>query len=147
MIQVVEVVFSEGVQQRMQFCSDHLNCVKMADFQFHLQLEKQRNVGWVGDDSHVLCGQKFSGEKGSVRWCVIMMQQPVPLLTKFGGNSSHIFSHRKSHSSTQKWLFDLPRQILDEHDLDFALQMSCHCRSQWVWTIHEWLVLPTRTLV
>jgi hypothetical protein len=26
-----------------------------------------------------------------VRWCVVMMQQPVILLPKFGAMSSHIF--------------------------------------------------------
>jgi hypothetical protein len=43
----------------------------MAAFQFYLQLGKHRKVaggqvrlvGWVGDDSHVVFGQKFRGEK------------------------------------------------------------------------------------
>jgi hypothetical protein len=35
----------------------------MVSFQFHVQLGKQRKVGWVGDDSHVDFGQKFPGEK------------------------------------------------------------------------------------
>jgi hypothetical protein len=38
----------------------------MAAFQFYLQLGKQRKVGWVGDDSHVLFSKKFPAEKGSV---------------------------------------------------------------------------------
>jgi hypothetical protein len=29
----------------------------MAAFQLKLQLGKQRKVGWVGDDSHVVCGK------------------------------------------------------------------------------------------
>jgi hypothetical protein len=41
--------------------------VKMEVFQFYLQLGKQRKVGWVGDYSHVAFGQKFPGEKGSVK--------------------------------------------------------------------------------
>jgi hypothetical protein len=56
----------------------------MEAFQFYLQLGKQRKVGWVEDDSLVVSGQKFPDEKGSVRWCVVMMQQPVLLLPKFG---------------------------------------------------------------
>jgi hypothetical protein len=28
--------------------------IKMAVFQFYLRLEKQRKVGWAGDDSHVV---------------------------------------------------------------------------------------------
>jgi hypothetical protein len=45
----------------------------MAAFQFYLQSGKQRKgtlgqvkqVGWVGNDSHVVFGKKFHGEKGS----------------------------------------------------------------------------------
>jgi hypothetical protein len=42
----------------------------------------RRNRGkkwWVGDDSHVAFGQELSGEKGSVRWCAVVMQQLVLL--------------------------------------------------------------------
>jgi hypothetical protein len=34
----------------------------MVAFQFYLQSGKQRKVGWVGDDSHVVFGKKFPGE-------------------------------------------------------------------------------------
>jgi hypothetical protein len=44
------------------------NCVKMAAIQFYLQSEEQRKVGWVGDENHVVSGQKFPGEKESMRW-------------------------------------------------------------------------------
>jgi hypothetical protein len=37
----------------------------------------------MGDESHVAFGQKFPGEKGSVKQCVVVMQQPVLLLPKF----------------------------------------------------------------
>jgi hypothetical protein len=53
------------------------------------EIEKSR-VG--GDDSHVVFGQKFPGEKGSVRWYIVMLQQPVLLSLKFGTNSSHILT-------------------------------------------------------
>jgi hypothetical protein len=64
----------------------------MAAFQFYLQSGKQRKVaggyvrqvGWVGNESHVPFGQKFPGEKGS-------MHQPVLLSPKFEVKSSHIF--------------------------------------------------------
>jgi hypothetical protein len=46
----------------------------MAVFQFRFDSEKQREVGWVGDDSHVVFGKKFPGGKGSVEECVIVMQ-------------------------------------------------------------------------
>jgi hypothetical protein len=39
----------------------------MAAFQFYLQSGKQKKVGCVGDDSHVISDQQFPGEKGSAR--------------------------------------------------------------------------------
>jgi hypothetical protein len=74
-------------------CLDHLNCVKMAASRFYLQSGKQRKVGWMGDDSHVVFGKKkFQGKKGSVRRRVVVMQQPVLLSPKLGAKSSHIFT-------------------------------------------------------
>jgi hypothetical protein len=52
----------------------------------------QRKVGWVEEDSHVVFGQKFPGEKGSVRQCAVVMQQPVLLLPQLGVKSLHIFT-------------------------------------------------------
>jgi hypothetical protein len=46
----------------------------------------------AGDESHVFFGKKFPGEKGSVGRCVVVMQQPVLLSSKFGAKSSHIFT-------------------------------------------------------
>jgi hypothetical protein len=63
----------------------------MGAFQFYLQSAKQTKVGWVGDDSHTVFGQKFPGEKGSVRLCVVMMKQPVLWTPKFGAKSLNIF--------------------------------------------------------
>jgi hypothetical protein len=57
-----------------------------------LQSRNQINVGRVGDDSHTLFRQKSPGGKGSVRRCVVVMQQPVLLSPKFGAKSSHIFT-------------------------------------------------------
>jgi hypothetical protein len=45
-----------------------------------------------GNGSHFLFGQRFRGEKGSAKLCVVMMQQPVLLLPKLGAKSSHIFT-------------------------------------------------------
>jgi hypothetical protein len=44
-----------------------------------------------GDDSHVVFGKEFPGEKGSARWCIVVMQQPVLLSPKFVMKASHIF--------------------------------------------------------
>jgi hypothetical protein len=89
---IMEVVVCEGVQHRLRFCLDHLNCVKMTVLQFYLQLGKRRKVGWAEDDSHVVSVKKFPGEKGSVRLCVVVMQQPISLSPKFGAKSSRIFT-------------------------------------------------------
>jgi hypothetical protein len=37
---ILEIVFYEGVQHRLRFCLDLLDCVKMTDFQFYLQSMK-----------------------------------------------------------------------------------------------------------
>jgi hypothetical protein len=57
-------------------------------------------------------GQKLPHEKGSVRRCLIVMQQPVILPPKFGANF-YTFAV-KSHSSMRNWLFGLPIWILCE---------------------------------
>jgi hypothetical protein len=64
----------------------------MAVFEFYLQPGKQRKVGWVVYDSHVVFGQKFPGEKENVRRCVVVMQEPGLLSAKFGAKSSHIYT-------------------------------------------------------
>jgi hypothetical protein len=55
-------------------------------------LGKQRKVGWVWDDSYAVFGKKFPGEKGSMRQCIVMMQQPFLLLPQFGMKFSQIFT-------------------------------------------------------
>jgi hypothetical protein len=81
---ILEAVFCEGIQYRLRFCLDHLSCVKMTVSLFHLQL-KNRKVVCLGDDSHVFGEKKFIGEKRSVRKCVVEIQQPVNLSSKFRG--------------------------------------------------------------
>jgi hypothetical protein len=43
-----------------------------------------------GDDSHVVLVKKFSGWKGKVRRCIVVMHQPVFLSLNFGAKSSHM---------------------------------------------------------
>jgi hypothetical protein len=86
---ILEIVFCEGVQHCLLFCLNHLICVICVPFSFICNWEN-RKIGWVGDDSHVVFSQKFLGEKGSVRWCVVMMQQPVLLSPKF---MDGVFAH------------------------------------------------------
>jgi hypothetical protein len=63
----------------------------VAAFQFYLLTGKQRKVGWVGM-TVMFFGQKFPGEKESVRWCIVVMQQPFLLSPKFRAKSLHIFT-------------------------------------------------------
>jgi hypothetical protein len=56
----------------------------MAVSQFHLQTGKAEKSKVGGDDSHFVFGQE-----GSVRRCVVVMQQPVRLSPKFGAKYSH----------------------------------------------------------
>jgi hypothetical protein len=52
-------MFCEGVQHRLRFCLDHLNCVEMAAFQFHLQSGKQKSRvgGW--DEINIVFVKNF----------------------------------------------------------------------------------------
>jgi hypothetical protein len=68
----------------------------MAACQSCLQSGKQKSCrgpnqgsGVGGGDRHIVSVQKFPGENGSVRWCIIIMQQPVVLSPKFMAKSSH----------------------------------------------------------
>jgi hypothetical protein len=45
-------------------------------------------VGWVGDDSHVVFGQIFPGEKGNARWHVDVMQQPLVKILLGGSHTN-----------------------------------------------------------
>jgi hypothetical protein len=85
--------------------------------------------------------QKFPGEKGSVRRCVVVMQQPVLLSPKFGSKFSHIFTHSLYNVTVvcvinclayQDELFvSNPFDVKenDEHALNFALHLSRLFRS------------------
>jgi hypothetical protein len=86
-------MFCESVERHLCFI-DHLNCVKMVAFQFHLQsgnfdtfevidaeLQVALNTLTEHDFQNMsnIFRQIFPGEKGSVRWCIVVMQQPVLL--------------------------------------------------------------------
>jgi hypothetical protein len=58
---ILEVIFCEGVQYRLQFYIDDLNCVKMAEFQIYLQSGKQKShrgpsqASRIGGDDSFVC--------------------------------------------------------------------------------------------
>jgi hypothetical protein len=62
----------------------------MAAFKFYLQSGKYRKVDWVGEDSHVVFGQIFLGEKGDARWHVDVMQRPLIKILLGGSNVNKI---------------------------------------------------------
>jgi hypothetical protein len=110
----------------------------MLAFQFYLQPWKQRKLGWVGTDCRFVFGQKFPGKIGSVRRCVVVMQYPVLLPTKFGAKSSHIISQSPQNftvlcridcwrASKTFFLNNSLDAKNDEHALDFALHPSPFC--------------------
>jgi hypothetical protein len=94
-----------------------------------------------GNDSRVIVGQKFPSEKESVRWCVVVMQQPVLLSPKFWAKSSHIFTQLPSNVTVEygidcsachgEFFVKNPLDVKEnyEHAIDFALRLSCRFRS------------------
>jgi hypothetical protein len=89
-----------------------------------------------GDDSHIVFGQKFPGEKVNVKQCDIVMQQPVRLSPKFGAKSSYIFTQSPLNvamvcgidclACEDKFLVNNPFDVKEnyEHALDFVLHLS-----------------------
>jgi hypothetical protein len=86
---ILEDMFPEAVQHRLGFCLDHVSCQNgvLSVLSSIGETEKSR-VG--GDDSHVVFGHKFPGEKGSVRLCC-HDATASSFVTKVCGESSHIF--------------------------------------------------------
>jgi hypothetical protein len=90
----------------------------------------------MGYDSHVVLGQKFPSEKGNVRWCTIVVQQPLLLWPKFGAKSLHNFTQSLYNVTAvrrigclacqDKFFVNSPLNLKenDEHSLNFALQLS-----------------------
>jgi hypothetical protein len=86
---ILGVLFCEGVQHRLRFYSITSPLPKWRPFSSIFN-RGNRKLGWVEDNSRLISGQKFPGKKGSVRRCVVVMQQPVILSPKFEAKFSHI---------------------------------------------------------
>jgi hypothetical protein len=81
-------------------------------------------------------GKKFPGEKGSVRQCGVVMQQPILLSPKFGEKSSHILMQLLQNLTTvceidclacqDEFFVNDPLDVKenDEHAHGFALHIS-----------------------
>jgi hypothetical protein len=63
---ILEVLLFKGAQHCLRFCLNHLNYIKMVAFQFYLRSGNQGTVEWGGGYIHVVFGQQFPGEKGSI---------------------------------------------------------------------------------
>jgi hypothetical protein len=94
-------VFYRGVQLHLLFYLDYHICAKMATSSIRKtekgcrgpsQVSRVGGGGGGGYDRHVVFCPKFSGGKGSVRWCIVVMQQPVLMLPKLGVKFSHVFT-------------------------------------------------------
>jgi hypothetical protein len=48
-------------------------------------------TGWVGDNRHIVFGQKFPTEKRNDRGCIVVLQQPLLLLPQLSSSSSSSF--------------------------------------------------------
>jgi hypothetical protein len=81
---------------------------------------------------------KFSGEKGSVGLCIVVMQHPVLLSPKFGVNFSYIFTQSSQNVTVicridcmayeNEFFVSNPFDIKenDAHVLDFSLHLTLH---------------------
>jgi hypothetical protein len=113
----------------------------MAAFQFYLQSGIQRKVGCVRT-TVILFLVNIAGEKGSVRLCVVVMQQSVHLSPNFGAKCSHIFTQSPQNvtivcgidclACQDKFFVNnsLDAKEKDENALDFALHLFGLLRSR-----------------
>jgi hypothetical protein len=105
---------------------------QLCGLSFYIQSGKQRKVRWVGDDSHVVFGQEFAGEMGSVR-LHCCDARANSFVTKVQGE---VFAHFhavtiKHDSSMWNWLFRLPGRILFEQS-PWCQRMWQVC--SWIWS-------------
>jgi hypothetical protein len=107
---------------------------KWRPFSFIFNGETEK-IGVGGEQQSCCFGKKFHCEKGSVRQCIVVMQKPVLLSSKFGVKSSHIFMQLPYNITVvcgidyfacqDKFFVNIPLMTEnDEHALYFALHLS-----------------------
>jgi hypothetical protein len=64
---------------------------KLRSFIFVSNQASGEHKGVWGNDSHFIFSKKCPRVRGSVRRCVVVMQEPVLSFSKFAAKSSHIF--------------------------------------------------------
>jgi hypothetical protein len=97
----------------------------MAAFKLYLQSGKQRRVGWVGDNSHVVLGKKIHWWKRKCQTVRCRDATASSFVAKVRGEGFAYFHAVavKPYSSMQNWLFGLPGLILCEQ--------SHWCQGKW----------------
>jgi hypothetical protein len=73
----------------------------------------------------MLLVKKFPGEKGNVRRCVDMMQQPVPLLPKLGVDLDNPLNVKDNYEHALDFALHLSRLVSVSVTLEFSIGRSC----------------------
>jgi hypothetical protein len=80
-------MFCEGVQHRLWLSQSPQLCQNGGlSVLFSIKETDKSRMGF-GTTVMLFLVKKFPAEKGSVRWCIVVMQQPVLLSPKFGVKS------------------------------------------------------------
>jgi hypothetical protein len=145
-------MFCEDVQHHLRLCLNHLNCVKIAAFQFYLQVGKQKSRVGRGQQSCCSWSKNFLVKEEA--WdCALLWCNSQFFCRQSLGQSLHTFS-RSHHKMPQQYaeltvwparansLWTIPfmsKKIMRIPDFD--LHLSLLFRSWWVWTFCVWLTL------
>ena len=96
----LEVFIHQPIKDCLRFGLYFIRGVETPSLELQLHFRKQRKVtrgqirrvGWVWDDRHAVIRQKLRYFEGSMRWCIVVMQQPVAVTPQLRSLSSHVLS-------------------------------------------------------
>jgi hypothetical protein len=120
-----EAVFCEGVQYRLRFFLDYLNCVKMTAFKFYLE------SGKPSCKSQLFCNQNSGRNLYTFSRSRLKASQQYSKTTAWPARANFL------------WTIPLISKKSDEHALDFAFHLSRLFRSRWFWTFRVQLMLSS----
>jgi hypothetical protein len=132
---ILDIIFCEGVQHRLRFYLDHLICVKVAVSSIGKAQESRKGPSQANGVAERLqrscfCVTKFSGEKGRVRWYVVVTTTSSFVAKVWGEVFAHFHAVAVEYGLTVAWqdefLMNSPLDTIenDEHVFDFALHRS-----------------------
>jgi hypothetical protein len=109
-------VFCEGVQHRLRFCLDHLNCLKRAAFQFCLQSRKQKEKQGELRMTLILFLVKYSLVKRKCGTVSCLDATDSSFVAKVLGEvlANFYAVAIKRHINMRNWLCGLPGRIIWE---------------------------------